>query len=160
MRVVKVLARTEQPVDEIWDVIIDIKNWDKLIKFVKKITIIDQVKVGTRFYDVTTILWIPTKIEHKILDIQKNKRFKMEAYMPFNGGKMFQTILINDKGKYKEVEIEISFTINSFLLDLLFGHILKKRLKIMTVQTLLKLQKNLNEKNIKKGISRKSEILA
>lgn len=159
MRKVRVLAKTEEPVGRIWDIIIDIKNWDKLIKFVKKIYIKDEVKVGTKFYDVTTILLFPTRIEHKILEIDKYKKFQMEAYMPFNNGKILQTILIKDKSKYKEVEIEISFKINSLLLDLLFGHILETRLKVMVTKTLLKLQENLNEKNKKSGVFRESELL-
>lgn len=160
MRKVKVSVKTEEPINEAWDLIIDVKNWDKLIKFVQKISIKDSVKVGTKFQDITKIMWIPTQIEHKILVIQKYKKFQMEAYMPFKTGKMLQTILINNKGKYKEVEIEISFKINSFLLDLIFGNILEKRLKIMVVQTLLKLQENFEKKNAQKGIYRKSEILS
>lgn len=159
MKKVVVRARTEESIEEIWDVIIDIKNWDKLIKFVKKIEINKAPQKGTKFYDITEILWIPTKIEHKITDIQKYKRFQMEAYMPLNSGIMFQEILIENNGKFSDVKIQISFKINSSLLDLIFSPILMKRLKIMVVDTLLKLQENLNEKNKKRGITKKSIIL-
>lgn len=159
MRKVKILVKTEEPINEIWDLIIDVKNWNKLIKFVQKISIKDSVGEGVKFYDITGILWIPTKIEHKILVIQKYKKFQMEASMPLNTGKMLQTILINNYGKYSEVEIEIAFEINALLLDLIFGLILEKRLKIMITQTLLNLREKLNEKNAKKNIFRKSEIL-
>jgi hypothetical protein len=159
MKKVLVRARTEESIEEIWDVIIDIKNWDKLIKFVRKIEIKDTPQKNTKFFDVTEILWIPTKIKHTILDIQKYKHFKMEAYMPLNSGIMYQEIIIEDKGKFSEVTIEISFKIYSALLDFIFSPILKMRLKIMVIETLLKLQQNLNEKNSKRGIIKKSQII-
>lgn len=159
MKKVVVRARTEESIEEIWDVIIDIKNWDKLIKFVKRIEIKENVKVGTKFYDITEIFWIPLKVKHKIVRIDKYKNFQMEAYMPFGSGIMFQEILIENKGKFSEVTIEVSYKINSSLLDLIFGHILELRLKEMIKDTLLKLQENLNDKNAKKGITRKSEII-
>lgn len=159
MKKVVVRARTEESIEEIWDVIIDIKNWDKLIKFVKKIDIKENPQKGTKFFDITEILWIPTRIEHTILKIEKYKRFQMEAYMPFGSGIMFQEINIENKGKFSEVTIEVSFEIYSSLLDLIFSPILMMRLKIMVVDTLLKLQKNLNEKNKKRGIIKKSQII-
>lgn len=159
MKKVVVKARTEESIEEIWDVIIDIKNWDKLIKFVKKIDIKELPQKHTKFFDITEILWVPTKIEHTILEIEKYKRFKMEAYMPQNFGIMYQEIIIENKGKFSEVKIEVSFKIYSSLLDLIFSPILKKRLKIMVVDTLLKLQENLNEKNKKRGIIKKSQII-
>lgn len=159
MRKVRILVKTEEPLVEIWDLIIDVKNWDKLIKFVQKIIIKDFVRIDTKFYDITAILWIPTKIEHKIIDVQKYKKFQMEAYLPLRTGKMLQTILIKKKGKYSEVEIEIKFKINFFLLDFLFGYILERRLEIMVRETLLSLQERLNREHEKNGVQRKSEIL-
>jgi ribosome-associated toxin RatA of RatAB toxin-antitoxin module len=159
MRKVVIRARTEESIEEIWDVIIDIKNWDKLIKFVKRIEINEKVEKGTVFHDITGIFWIPLKVKHKIVKIDKYKNFQMEAYMPFGGGIMHQEILIENKGKFSEITIEVSFKINSSLLDLMFGHILKIRLKEMIKDTLLKLQENLNNKNIKRGIIKKSEII-
>ena len=159
MRKAAVIAITEEPIDEIWKEIKDVKNWDKLIKFVKKIYISDPVKEGTYFYDITAILVLPTPIKHKIVKIEKYKKFWMEAYLPFGSGKMFQTIDIKNKNGKKEVKIEIKFYISFFLFDWIFGPILEIRLKQMIVQTLEKLDNKIRAKNLKKGISRKSEII-
>lgn len=159
MRSVKVTARTEEPVEGFWDLIMDVPNWTHLIKFVKFIRSSGEIKESSNFYDVTAIMWIPAIIHHKIIKIEKYKKFEMEAEMPFRTGKMFQTIEIEKKGKFNYISIEIKFYINFFLFDRTVGPILELRLKDMLTGTLLKLKENLEAKNKKQGIVRMSEII-
>jgi hypothetical protein len=147
MRQVRVMAKTDEPIEEIWEVIIDVKNWDKLIKFVKKIYLLDSVKVGGKFYDITTIFLLPAVIEHKITKIEKYKEFTMEAYLPFRTGKMFQSIAIKSKGNQKQIQLEIKFYISFFLFDIIFGSLLEKKLKEMVVETLKKIDNQIGSKN-------------
>src|ERR1700690_183126 len=111
MRQVKVIAKTDEPIEKIWKLIIDVKNWDSLIKFVKKIYLKSPVALGTKFYDITSIFLLPVIIEHKITKIEENRKFIMEAYLPLRTGKMFQSIIIENKGKEKEIQIEVKFYI-------------------------------------------------
>jgi hypothetical protein len=159
MRSVRVTARTEEPVEGFWDLIIDVRNWTHLIKFVKFIKIFGEVKESAKFYDVTVIMWIPAIVHHKITKIEKYRQFMMEAALPFRTGKMFQTIRIEKKGKFNYISIEIKFYISFFLLDRLIGHILELRLKNMLSGTLLKLKEEWETKNSKQGIVRVSEII-
>src|SRR5579862_9036733 len=125
MHSVSVTVKTKEDPNIFWDKIMDVKNWDKLIKFVKKIYIKNPVLINTNFYDVTTIFWFPVKIEHTITEIEKNKKFYMEANLPFHNGKMFQTIDINTSHQTSIIKIQIKFYINFFLFDLLFGKLLE-----------------------------------
>ena len=77
MRSIVVRARTEEPIEDIWELITDVKNWDKLIKFVKKISIKEPVKEGSQFRDTTAILWFPAPVKHTITEVEKYKKFKM-----------------------------------------------------------------------------------
>lgn len=147
MRQIVVIAKTEEPVEEIWSLIIDVKNWARVIKFVKKIYLKGDVKAGTKFYDVTSILWLPTVIEHRIKEIEKHKKFIMEAYLPLKTGKMFQSIIIKNDGTKKEIQIEIKFYIRFFLFDIIFGKLLEVRLKQMVVETLKKIDNQTGNKN-------------
>lgn len=147
MRRVKVTAKTDEPIEEIWALIIDVKNWDSLIKFVKKIYLKSPVAQGAKFYDITSILLLPVIIEHKITKIEEHKEFIMEAYLPLKTGKMFQSIIIENKGKEKEIQIEIKFYISFFLFDLIFGSLLEKRLKQMIVETLKTIDNKIGSEN-------------
>jgi hypothetical protein len=159
MRSVKLTAKTEEPAEAFWDLIMDVPNWTHLIKFVKFIKIFGDVKQGAKFFDVTAIMWIPAIVHHKITKIEKNKTFKMEAEMPFKSGKMFQTIEVEKRGKLNYISIEIKFYISFFLFDKAIGPILELRLKEMLSGTLLKLKQDLEAKDKKLGISRMSEII-
>jgi hypothetical protein len=159
MRSVKVTARTEEPVEGFWDLIMDVPNWTHLIKFVKFIKSSGEIKESAKFYDVTAIMWIPAIIQHKITKIEKYKKFEMEANMPFRTGKMFQAIKIEKKGKFNDISIEIKFYISFFLFDRIVGPILELRLKDMLLGTLLKLKEDLEAKNKKLGVVRVSEII-
>ena len=146
IRTVSVKAKTAHSKENIWDIAIDIKNWDKLIKFVKKIYMKDDVKEGAVFYDITAILIIPGLVRHKIIEIEPNKKLYVEAYIPFNSGKMFQTISIKDLNGKREIEIEIKYYISFFIFDLIFGKILEHRLKDMIVSSLKNAQLTLDKK--------------
>lgn len=159
MRRVKITARTEEPVEGFWDLIMDVGNWTHLIKFVKFIKLSGQVRENAKFYDVTAIMWIPAVVHHKITKIEKYKQFAMEAELPFKTGKMFQTIMIERKGEFNYISIEIKFYISFFLFDRIIGPILELRLKDMLNGTLLKLQEDLEAKNKRLGIVRESEII-
>ena len=151
MRKVSVVVRTEEPIEELWDLMIDINKWDKLIKFVREISIKEPVKEGTQFYDITGIMWFPTHIKHRITKIEKYKKFSMETYLPLKNGKMFQTIEMNKTGKFADISIEIKFYIRFSLFDLISGPILERRLKRMLVETVKKVENEARRKKIGKG---------
>ena len=140
MRSVKVIAKTKESPREFWNLIIDVANWNHLIKFVKLIKMFGEVKEGARFFDVTTIMIFPAIVYHKITKIEKYKKFYMEADMPFRTGKMVQTIDIAKKDNLTYITIEIKFKIYFFLFDFIFGSILKSRLEDMIEQTLHKIK--------------------
>ena len=94
-----------------------------------------------------------------MLQIEKYKKFEMEAEMPFKTGKMFQTIDVEKKGKFNYITIEIKFYISFFLFDRIIGPILELRLKDMLNGTLLKLKTDLETKSKNLGIARVSEII-
>jgi hypothetical protein len=140
MRIVKVVAKTKASPQVFWNKIIDVKNWNQLIMYVKFIKLEGEVKERSKFYDLTTIIWFPALVHHKITKIEKHKKFYMEAYMPFNNGKMIQTIDIEKRQGFNYITMQIKFNINFFLFDFIFGPILEIRLKKMIVGTLEKLK--------------------
>lgn len=141
MRSVKVIAKTKIPAKDFWEIIINVRNWSNVIKFVRYIKVFGEIKEGSKFYDVTSIMFFPVIVYHKITKIEKYRRFYMQAYMPFKSGIMYQTIDIEKNGSFSNITLEIKFKINFFLFDFIFGSLLEKRLKIMIVETLEKIKK-------------------
>jgi ribosome-associated toxin RatA of RatAB toxin-antitoxin module len=142
MRSVKVVIKTKASPNTFWNLITDVSNWNNLIKFVREIKLLGDVKEGTKFYDITTIFIIPVIIHHKITKIENYRKFYMEADLPMQTGRMYQNIDNQAKDKYCEITIEIKFKINFFLFDFIFGPILEARLRDMIVSTLEKLKKD------------------
>ena len=112
MRIVKVVAKTKASPNFFWDKIIDVKNWNQLIKYVKFIKLQGEIKENAKFYDLTTIIWFPALVHHQITKVEKYKKFYMEAYLPFNNGKMVQTIDIEKKQGFNYITMQIKFNIN------------------------------------------------
>lgn len=149
MRKIRVSATTTLPPSQVWEMVSDIKNWPDYVEFVKWIKLAGPVHEGTYFDDLTVILWIPVKIRHKIIKIEKERELLLEAYMPYRKGLMYQSVLIKKQGKLTEVVIEIKFEIN-FLFDLLIGWLVQFRLNQMVVRTLKNI---IREKGIEGNIS-------
>lgn len=145
MRKVIVVSKIEKRAEDIWKLIMDLENFVKSVKFVKKATILKSVKEGMEFYDVTTILWFPIRIKHKILTIKKNEKFVMEAYFPFKNGKMLQTIALKDMGNYSKIKVDIEFNINFPFFDIILGPILEMRLKQMIMETIKNIENQMQE---------------
>lgn len=117
--------------ERVWKLLTDINNYPNFIKFVRKIK--DRpsdFKEGVYWTDITNIVWIPLLIKHKIIKIEKNKKFTYELFLPF-GGTMIEECELTTDSKGTHVRSEIKFTFRNYLLDLIFGAILKKRLKEM-----------------------------
>lgn len=117
-----------------WQQVADINSYPNFIKFMKEARLLGPVKVGTNWYDVTTILGLPIKINHKIIKIVQNKEISYEATLPL-GGKMWQKISLIKNGTDEILEAEIKFKFKQILLDYSLGFILEKRLNQMVQET-------------------------
>lgn len=146
MRKINASARTTKSLEASWNFIIDLKEFYKSIKFVEKVSIESPIKEGLEFYDITTLLWIPIKVKHKINEIKKNEKFKMKIYFPFGSGE--QSISIEDMGKYRNISAEIKFEMRFWLLDLIIGPILARRSKELIIETFRNVENKINDKII------------
>lgn len=119
----------------VWSLLTDINNYPKYIKFVVRIKDPpSDFKEGVFWTDITDIFWIPSSIRHKIIKIEKNKRFVYEVFLPF-GGKMMEECRLITEGKETRIITKIEFSFKNYLLDFVFGAILKKRLRKMMGET-------------------------
>lgn len=136
-RNVRAESLVDTPVDEIWKAVVDIGSYPSHVPFVRWAKPIGPVELGSRWEDITGILWIPMKMHHQILEFEKSKRYTFRLPLPFNGY-MIQTYRFQDKGLKTNVVAEVEFDLGLGLLDLFIGSILEKRLLYMITNTSFK----------------------
>lgn len=142
MKKVALEAKLNIRTEDLWRVLIDIKNYPRYVKFLKHTAVNGKIKVGTRWDDVTTILWIPIPVRHKIIKLDPHKEFSFFLSLPIHGT-MTQTYRLKKDGKNTLVNAEISFDLGSFLENFLLGTLLEKRLKVMLLDTLENIKKSI-----------------
>ena len=131
---------TSIPVDQVWKLLTDIKNYPKYIRFVTKIKTLDNFEEGFFWSDITNIFWIHLEIKHQIIKIERNKKLIYRLFLPIGGKMTEECELIVDKNGTK-INVTAKFTFNNYFLDLVIGNILKIRIKKMLLDTMRNFKK-------------------
>lgn len=143
MHEVIVESEIDLPVAKVWQLLTDPDYYPRYVKFVKKIYGPKEFRVGTEWKDLTTILWVPGKVLHRVAVLDKFKALGFDVPMPFPlGGEMIQRVYFTEKGTKTKFNASIKFKFNNKLMDILVTPILKKRLKEMMMYTVEKAQKD------------------
>lgn len=121
---------TSLKIDKVWELLTDIKSYPQYMEFVREVKAPKVFKEGVCWSDITNIFWIPLEIKHKIIKIEKNKKFIYELFLPM-GGTMMEEIGLTVSGKGTKIHSEIKFTFKNRLVDFVLGSLLKKRLREM-----------------------------
>lgn len=128
--------------ERVWSLLTDVNNYPKYIEFVTKIKNPPEAfKEGVYWTDITNIVWIPLSIKHKIIKIEKNKKFAYELFLPFGGAMTEECELIACKEGTK-IYSKIEFTFKNYLLDIIIWAILKRRLEEMLKRTFRNIKAN------------------
>ena len=73
MIIIKVNALSKNiTLEETWELLSDIQKYNQRVKFIRKVTLYTNAQ-GKYWEDITTVLWIPMKIKHKITSMKKNQ---------------------------------------------------------------------------------------
>ena len=121
------------PVEEVWKLFCDIQNYTKHIAYVQKVVDAEEFKEGVLWYDITTVLWVPLKVYHRITTIGKNYlRFDLSG---FGIKEEVEEIRVEaGKGNKTHVTMDITFDLGS-IFNFLLGKLVQKRLYIMCDKT-------------------------
>jgi len=136
MHEVIVDSEIDLPVSRVWQLLTDPDYYPKYVKFVKKVYGPKEFCVGTEWKDLTTILWVPGKVIHRVTVLDKNKLLGFDVPMPFPlNGTMIQRVYFEENGTKTKFNASIKFKFNNLLIDVLVTPILKRRLKEMMMYT-------------------------
>jgi hypothetical protein len=126
MRKIKMQARsTTLSQKDLWAIMTKIEDYPKWCKFCKSM-VITEFEEGAVFYDVTTLLWIPIKIEHVITKIKPYEELHFFLTLP-RGGKMWHKFSFKQEGNIGYMTIEVTFDLGNKFKNATAGHVLEKR---------------------------------
>lgn len=122
--------------EKAWDLITDIEKFPQRVKYVKKVKVFGT-GVGSKWDDITTILWIPMRMRHTVKSFDKNKEYSFIIRFPSNG-QMEQKYTISQKDGESIIQALVTYDLGNKLLNMTLGSILKKRLENMLVSSFQK----------------------
>ncbi len=125
------------PLQRAWDIITDIEKYPQRVKYVKKVKMFGE-GVGSEWDDITTILWIPMRMRHKVSSFNKNKEYSFIIHFLANGY-MEQKYSLSQKNEGSIIHALIKYDFGNKFLNVTLGSILKNRLKNMLVSSFQKL---------------------
>lgn len=120
---------------DFWSYLISVEKYPEYIPYVKKTIVEEEIKVGSTWYDVTRILWVPMRLKHTTLSVIPYKEMSFHVHIPLKG-KMKQQYIINKEDGKITATAKAEFYLGNRFIDMFLGPILKKRLEKMMLGSL------------------------
>lgn len=132
----------------LWKFVANVKTYPKFVKFMQSAEVDGAFRPGSSWTDWSTVMFIPLKIKHEILKVEKEKTVVNLIKMPL-GGQIIQTVTIEPKAKFVRVKLGAEIKLASSVLDSLIGPILEVRTRTMYEGTLENVQAIVKEGKLK-----------
>ena len=110
----------------LWSFIADVQDYPKTIPFCQRVEIKDELKVGGYWADWSTILWVPLKINHDIIEVQEPNRLRYKI-KTFFGSELGQNFVLEGNEEESQVQAEFTIDLKPRLLDFFLGKLVEKR---------------------------------
>ncbi|MDO8486776.1 MAG: hypothetical protein Q7S45_00570 [Candidatus Curtissbacteria bacterium] len=127
----------------LWQIASNVSNYPRYFKYVHFVKAPGSFEVGSSWWDISTILYFPIKVKHKIVKIVPNKEVKQEINLPF-GGEIIQNINITSVGDKTKVKIKVLICQNTFM-DFFFGRVIEVRTQAILLGALERVQREIAE---------------
>lgn len=130
---------TDKRSDKIWQILADINNYHKYIKYCYYSHLVGDFKEGSTWYDLSTVALIPLRINHKIIKIIPNKKIVYIIKTPIV--EIWQTILIK-KSRKTRLKLEVTIDFPNRLIGKILGTFLYLRNRQMLEKTMQNYKKS------------------
>lgn len=130
--------------ERLWQMFSDVKNYPKYIKYCHKAGLIGQFQVGSTWYDWSTVVFVPLKVNHRIVKVSPNRELLFNIDLPFFVS-LDQRFILESKGVGTEVNIEITIDFKNKLMEILLGSLIAYRNRKMIEGTISNVQEILKQ---------------
>lgn len=124
---------TSASTKNIWSILSDVDNYHRYIKYCRSSKLKGEFKEGSSWYDWSTVVFLPLKINHKIIKITPGEKIIYQIKMPI--GNIWQTILIS-KGKKTKVKLEVVIDFPNRFIEKTLGALVYMRNREMLASTM------------------------
>ena len=130
--------------DRLWSFMAGIKDYPKIIPFCQRVEIKHELKAGGQWSDWSTILWVPLKINHDIVEVQAPNRLRYKI-KTFFGTELEQKLVLEGSEKESQAQVEFTIDLRPKLLDFFLGKLVEKRNREMMDGTIKNVRRLINE---------------
>lgn len=123
--------------EKAWTLLTEIETYPKKIKFIKKVKVYGTGK-GSRWDDLTTILWIPLLMHHTVTSFKQNAEYAFHIPLKTGGFMDHKYIITKNNQKGAKVDMIVTFDLGNKFLNITLGILLKQRLKDMLISSIMR----------------------
>jgi hypothetical protein len=97
-------------IHQVWELLSNTNHYSRFIAYQLYVEPVGELEEGMDWYDITTILWIPLKINHTVTVFKKHKQLTNSLSFPFNGWMIqdFLGFFINKK-RWKNIDTDTGY---------------------------------------------------
>ena len=110
----------------LWSFIASVRDYPKIIPFCQRVEIEDGLQVGGQWIDWSTILLVPLKINHDIVEVQEPNRLRYKI-KTFFGSELEQNLVVEGNEEESQAQVEFTIDLRPKLLDFFLGKLVEKR---------------------------------
>lgn len=124
----------DSPIEVIWDKFSDVNNYSKYIKYCHKSVLVGPFKSGSHWYDWSTVVYLPLKIDHQIIKVVHQEEIVYKINLPF--GEIWQRVNFTSLGSKTKLKLEIDINFRYNLLNQTIGRLVYYRNQKMMKETI------------------------
>lgn len=117
--------------EKTWKLLTEVENYPYYIKFCNKAVLEGPFEEGSYWYDWTSVVYLPLKIQHKIEKVLLLQEIKYLITTPLL--KISQNITCTEKQSKTMIRIEFKYDFANKLFEKIFGSLIYRRNKEMLV---------------------------
>lgn len=133
------------PLQSLWEKFADVNSYSKYIKNCHKSVLVGPFKAGSIWYDWSTVIYLPLKINHQIIKVIPKEEIIYKINLPF--GEIWQKVDFVPQGVKTKVRLEIEMNFRPKLIDKTLGSLIYLRNQQMLSETIKNYYQSFNENN-------------
>lgn len=133
MKMKQITATAHLPIsqEKAWSFITSVKDYPKVMPFTYAVSAThDPLKVGSKWSDITTILWIPLRMTHHIYRYDAYHTLSQRIDLPF-AAELDEQFHLKSNGKKTKVSVTVTFHPGHIPLSPMILSIWEKRMKYL-----------------------------
>ncbi len=136
MRTIEFETIVPVAIDEVWAMFKKVEEYPQIIEYCHKAKLVGGFKEGSNWYDWSTVLIVPLKVNHQIEKILPNAEIIYSIPLPFGVFLKQESKLEGKSSRETNVKMVVTIAFESKLLDSILGNFVEYRNKRMISKTI------------------------